>query len=119
MKIEMTADLIGAESRLLVGDIVEMEKGRAVSFIQGGYAKAIAGPEPIIDERPTQNSVEAELTALGVYFLRGADLGSLIALLGRSKAAAKPDPLEHDRDGRKGGSRKSVAAPPAQHQEGL
>lgn len=113
MKIEMTVDLIGEEGSMLAGAVVEMEKGRAVSFMQAGYAKAVSGPEPIIDDRPTQQSVEAELTALGVTFLGGADIGSLIALRDAS-IAAKHDPLDHDRDGRKGGSRKA-----AQQSEGL
>ena len=91
MKIEITTDLIGEDGSLFAGDVVEMEKGRAVSFIQAGYAKAvIAAPAPI-DTTPTQQSVEAELTALGVRFISGADLGSLIALRNASKAPAKPN----------------------------
>lgn len=93
MKIEMTTDLIDAENKensLRVGDIIEMEKGRAVSFIQAGYAKAVVAPAPVIPAEPTRESVEAELTALGVAFLRGADLGALITLLNGMKHADKP-----------------------------
>ena len=86
MKIEMTADLIGDETSLLTGAIVEMEKRQAVSFIQAGYAKAAVDPVAQIAPQPTQASVEAELTALGVAFLSGADLGALTTLLDASKA---------------------------------
>ena len=88
MKIEITTDLIGEDGSLFAGDVVEMEKGRAVSFIQAGYAKAVVAPAPFIPAQPTQQSVEAELTALGVTFIRGADLGSLIALRDASRAPA-------------------------------
>lgn len=95
MKIEMTTDLIGDEIRLLSGDIVEMDKGRAVSFIQAGYAKAVVEAVAPVASGPTQESVEAELTALGVAFLRGADLGALITLLNGVKA----EPRDGDGDG--------------------
>lgn len=84
MKIEMTTDLIDGENEensLRVRDIVEMEKGRAVSFIQAGYAKAVVAPVEPTASGPTRESVEAELDALGVAFLRGADFGALITLL--------------------------------------
>ena len=90
MKIEITTDLIGKDGSFLSGDIVEMEKGRAVSFIQAGYAKAVLKPVEPVDAGPTQESVEAELKALGVAFLSGADLGSLLALLDGIKAAQTP-----------------------------
>jgi hypothetical protein len=92
MKIEMTADLIGEDGSLLAGQIIDTETdAEAVRFIQAGYARAvIAAPAPI-DTTPTQQSIEAELTALGVRFISGADLGSLIALLNASKAPAKPN----------------------------
>ena len=92
MKIEMTADLIGEDGSLLAGQIIDTETdAEAVRFIQAGYAKAvIAAPAPI-DTTPTQQSVEAELTALGVRFISGANLGSLIALRNASKAPAKPN----------------------------
>jgi hypothetical protein len=96
MKIEMTADLIGEDGSLHAGDIIEMEKGRAVPFIQAGYARAViaAAPETAVAAAPTQQSVEAELTAMGVTYIRGADLASLIALRDATKpikpAKAKP-----------------------------
>ena len=91
MKIEMTADLIGSDGGLLVGQIIDTETdAEAVRFIQAGYARAVIEAPPSINTAPTQQSVEAELTALGVYFVSGADLGSLIALREACKAPAKP-----------------------------
>ena len=89
MKIEMTADLPGDDG-LYAGAIVEMEKGRAVSFIQAGYAKAVVETVAPIVSGPTRESVEAELNALGVAFLSGADLGALTTLLAGVKPADKP-----------------------------
>ena len=91
MKIEMTADLIGEDGSLLAGQINDTETdAEAVRFIQAGYAKAVIQAPAPIDTTPTQQSVEAELTALGVYFVSGANLASLIALCNASKAPEKP-----------------------------
>ena len=90
MKIEMTADLIGEDGGLLSGQIIDTETdAEAVRFIQAGYAKAVIEAPAPIDTTPTQQSVEAELTALGVRFISGADLASLIALRDLTGSASK------------------------------
>lgn len=118
MKIRIATDnLAPVRSR---GDVVELSGAEAAPLLQAGYAEAVAVDAPAVNASPSREDVEGELKALGIYFLRGADLASLTDLLGRSKAPAKPEPLDHDGDGRKGGSRKTVAAPPAElKSEGL
>lgn len=112
MKIQMTADLIGDDYNLKAGEITEkLDDATATRLIQGGYAVGVPdAPAPVVKDPNSREEVEGELTALGVYFIRGADLDSLIGLRNRSKAPAKPDPLDHDGDGKRGGSRKPAAA---------
>ena len=91
MKVKMLVALERPENPFLVGQVVEVPDQMAVAYIQAGYASPVIEAPAPIDNGPTQNSIEAELTALGVYFVPGADLGSLIALRDARKAPAKPN----------------------------
>lgn len=97
MKIRITTDnMAPTRSR---GDVVDLSGADAAPLLQAGYAEAVAVDAPAVKGPPSREEVEGELKALSVYFLRGADLDSLIDLLGRSKAPAKPDPRDGDGDG--------------------
>lgn len=119
MKIRITTDNMAPTRNR--GDVVDLSGAEAAPLLQAGYAEAVAVDAPAVNGPPSREEVEAELSALGVYFLRGANMDSLTDLLVLTRAAAKPDPLDHDGNGKRGGSRKTVAAaPPADHQsEGL
>lgn len=108
MKIKITTDEL--EPGYSRGQIVDVPGVEGVPLLQAGYAEAVAGPvlETAVQPDAARRAVEDELSAMGVFFLRGANLDSLTAL--RDASRAPVDPLDHDGDGRKGGSRRKTGS---------
>ena len=95
MKVQMLVQLDELGGAPNVGDVVDLDKTKAVQFVNAGYAEAVIDrPEPAT-AAPTRADIEGELAALGVAFIKGADLCSLAALLDASRV----EPRDGDGDG--------------------